>query len=375
MTQPSAPPDRGAVRSAVEALLRTCVDLERRAEAVAGESNARAQRVTGELARVRLPADVAALTQEIDRLGRELDTDLRGRLAEARQPYVTEIHALLALLAPMHGFAALPPAAPATPGAALSELFPAGFARSYVADLLTGVQGSSTLGRDLAASTAPPTAGDLDDALRATRSAFSDEHVDEGMRLVEDATCHALQRHGAHLPERAQLARLIWLKDPSGEYTWQVLASGSVATNHRCGPVAGGFTSPDAFVKPIEAFLERANNRGGTDEFLTRAVGEATRIGVHVSAEQAGLVPGDAAGYRGAGIGTKETRIDWSAARKHGLEQGHETVFAQAYDPIARGTDPGATLAFKKVGDVWHLVTCFPVDLPGPMNKRLEDLA
>lgn len=371
MTQSAAPPPtRGAVRSAVEALLRTCADLERRADEVAEQSRARAAHVTGEVARSRS----AALTAQVEALTHQLDADLRDHLSDLRRPYVAEIHALLALLAPWHGLAPLPPLPPSPAGATLSEHFPAGFARTYVADLLTGVDGSTSLGREPAAATTPPSADDLAKALAATRRAFAAEYADEGMRLIENAICHAVQRHGAHRSDGAHLARLIWLKDPSGEYGWQVLPTGAVATAHRCGPVAGGFTSPEALVKPIEAVLERAHARGGLDAFLTRAAGDATRIGIHVSADQAGLMPGDAAGYRGAGIGTKETRTDWSAARLYGLDQGRETVFAQAFDPIARGADPGATLAFKKAGGTWHLVTCFPVDVPGPTNERLEDL-
>lgn len=365
------------MRAAVEGLLRACVDLERQAEGVSTDAGQRVRGLTETLAAVRLPSavlDVPALAQDIDGIGRLLDGDVAGRLAEARQPLITEIHALLALLAPLHGLAPLPPLSPTPPATGLGEHFPAGFARAYVSDLLTGVSNSTTLGRDQADATEQPP-DVLDDALDATRRGFSKEHAEEGMRLLEDATCHAIQRHGAHISNRAQLARLIWLKDPSGEYSWQILASGSVDTNHRCGPISGGFTSPEALARPIEALLARASSAGGVNAFLTRAAGEATRIAIHVSAEQAGLRPGDAAGYRGAGIGTKETRMDWSAARLYGLDQGRTTVFAQAYDPLGQGEDPGATLAFKKIGDEWHLITCFPVDEQGSTNKRLEDLA
>ncbi|WP_157741228.1 hypothetical protein [Jiangella sp. DSM 45060] len=167
---------------------------------------------------------------------------------------------------------------------------------------------------------------------------------------------------------------MIWLKDPSGEYGWQVLPTGAVATAHRCGPVAGGF-----HVARSAGQADRSRARTGARPGWPRRVphprgGRRDEDRHPRERRPGGLTPGDAAGYRGAGIGTKETRTDWSAARLYGLDQGRETVFAQAFDPIARGAEPGATLAFKKAGGTWHLVTSFPVDVPGPTNERLEDL-
>lgn len=71
---------------------------------MAEQSRARAAQVTGEVARARS----AALTAQIEALTHQLDADLRDHLSDLRRPYVTEIHALLALLAPWHGLAPLP---------------------------------------------------------------------------------------------------------------------------------------------------------------------------------------------------------------------------------------------------------------------------
>ena len=146
-------------------------------------------------------------------------------------------------------------------------------------------------------------------------------------------------------------------------------------TDHRCGVASGGFTSPEALAKPIGVVLERAHAAAGSlDAFLDATLDESTaKIGLHVTAEQAGLDAGDAFGYHGAGIGTRETRRDWIAARKYALRHGSGHVYGAPYDPIATGDDPGATIVFKRTADGWRLVTCYPVERRDPMNLRLED--
>lgn len=379
MTQhPAPPPARGAVRSAVEALLRTCVDLERGTEAVAGQSRARTRRVSGELAGLRRPtADVAALTGRLDALGRQLEADLRGRLAELRQAYVTEIHALLSLLAPLHGLAPLPPLPPAPAGAGLSDHFPAGFARAYVDDLVAGVDRSVTL--TVAEASAAPvqrqTASDQTKSRIGDRLISDDRH--EGMRMLQDSECHAVERHGPHITIAAQLARLLWRKDPTGTEYWQPLPHGGAESDHWCGPAAGGFTSPEAMAKPLQALLSRArDHRYGLNELLTRNTKSKTkRISIHVSAASAGLVAGDAVGYRGTGTSDRGMTDDWLDARDHAMIHGAPPVYAVQYDPIAEGADPGAFLMFKRTGtESWTLVTCYPVGHRNPNCKRMEDL-
>ncbi|WP_152690917.1 hypothetical protein [Jiangella alkaliphila] len=344
---------------------------------MAGESNARAQRVTGELAPVRLPADVAALTQEIDRLGRELDADLRGRLAEARQPYVTEIHALLALLAPWHGLAALPPLVPAAPAGALRDRFPTGFAQDYVDDLLGSVDDSRTLTTQTADGAGVRTPDESDVAKVLVGDLLPEDLRDEALRLLQDDTCHAMERHGHHIDPETQLARLVWLKDPAGEEVWRLQPNGSVESEHWCGPMSGGFTSPEAMAKPLAVFLRWAHDRaGGVNELIEKHTTSTTnRLGIHISAELAGLVAGDAAGYRGTATGSPEQIADWRAARRHAMRNGAPPVYGVPYDPIAAGQQAGVVLAFKRAGPTdWHLVTCYPVEDFNPKNERLEDL-
>ncbi len=368
--------DRGALRTAIEGLLRTCVELERDADGTARESRDQVNRVARGLVGLRAPG-VSDLAGEIADIGKVMSADVSKTLLEARAPYVAEVHQLLGLLAPLHGVVAVPALSPSgTTADGLRAAFPAGFARDYVGDLLNGVHRSVTVDAEVAQRVPTVPQPNADGVKVSVGAAYSDDHRDVGVSLLRDSICHAVERHGSQIPEGAQLARLIWLKDPSGADAWQIAPDGSVQTNHRCGISAGGFTSPEALAKPIEAFLLAAHRVvGGVDAFLTRTPSVFPSIGIHVSAELAGLVEGDARGYRGAGTGMPETRRDWLAARRLALKRGSGQVHGVPYDPLAEGSDPGATLVFRKSGGNWRLVTCYPVDEPDPRNYRLEDLA
>ena len=91
-----------------------------------------------------------------------------------------------------------------------------------------------------------------------------------------------------------------------------------------------------------------------------------------MSAERAGLVAGDTYGFKGTATSTEEMERDWIAARRLAMK-GSGKVYGTTFDPISDGSDPGATVVFKRVGAEWHLVTCFPVDHPHPANIRLEE--
>ncbi|TDC53089.1 hypothetical protein E1212_06630 [Jiangella ureilytica] len=380
MTQQPAQPHRGSLRAAIEGLLRTCVDLERQAEGVSTDTGKRVRGLAETLIAVQLPRavlDVPALVQEVGGLGRQLDADLNGRLAEARRPLVTEIHTLLALLAPVHGLAALPPLVPVGPGAALADHFPTGFAREYVDDLLGTVDTSVTLTTQSAVGV-PVESERATDAVKLLVGQHLPENFrDEGVRMLRNGLCHTVERHGHHIAPETQLARLVWRKDPSGHQAWQVLPGGGIATSHGCGPAAGGFTSAEALAKTLAAFLRWAHDHaGGVNELIKNHTSKnAKRIGIHMSATLAGLTPGETDGFRGTATGSAEKVDDWLAARRYAVAHGKPPVYGVPYDPIAEGEDPGVTLAFKRVGHQWHLVTCYPVDEPDPRNKRLEDLA
>ncbi|SDU48458.1 hypothetical protein [Jiangella alkaliphila] len=245
--------ERGALRAAIEGLLRTCVELERHADGAARASREQVSRVARGLVGLRAPG-VSDLSGEIADIGKFMSADVSKTLREARAPYVVEVHQLLGLLAPLHGVAAVPVLSPSgTAAVGLQAAFPAGFARDYVGDLLTGMDRSVTV--DAEAARLVPTVPqlDTDGAKVSTGAEYSDDHRDVGVGLLQDPICHAVERHGPQMPDEAQLARLIWLKDPSGADAWQIAPDGAVQTSHRCGVSAGGFTSPEALAKPIEA--------------------------------------------------------------------------------------------------------------------------
>jgi hypothetical protein len=369
--------DRGALRSAIEGLLRTCVELERGTADVVAQTEARVRRVAAGLAEVRLPAhvlDSAALAQEVDGVGRQLGADLARRLADARQPYVTQIHALLGLLAPLHGLAPIPSLTLVAPTTSLDGSFPAGFAREYVGDLLAGVHRGTALTRDEAAGIAVVDQKDADAAIADSRTGFTAVHRSDGVELLAGDGCHAAEQHGPQIPDQAQLARLLWLKDPTGEWPWHVDSSGAVVTDHWSGPATGGFTSPEALAKPLQALLERAHATAGSlNAYLTDNADEAVQVALHVSAKRSGMTKRDAFGYRAAGAGIKETRRDWIKAREYGLRHGRTVIHGLPYDPIADGDDPGATIILRRTGNGWRLITCFPVDRQKPSTIRLED--
>lgn len=373
--------DRGELRSAIEGLLRACAELDRGATETAERAQEQAHRVAAGLAAARLPGsavDVTALAQQIDGVGQRLRADLGRRLAEAQQPYVAQVHALLGLLAPLHGLGPVPalPAAPGAPAAALDAAFPAGFARDYVADILAGVRSSATVTRDEAAGIAVVESDATRDAIADTRSGFADDRRSEGVGLLAADECHAVERHGPQIPGEAQLARLLWLKDPTGEQPWQIDPTGAVITEHWAGTGTGGFTSAEALAKPLQTLLDRAHAVADSlDAFLTGNLAEGTtKVLIHVPAADAGLVAGDALGYEAAGAGTKETRRDWIKARQFGLGAGRTVMHALPYDPIAAGDDPGATIALTKTANRWRLTSCYPVGRQNPSAVRLEDI-
>ncbi|MBB5786175.1 hypothetical protein [Jiangella mangrovi] len=381
VTQPPAqPPERGALRAAIEGLLRTCVDLERQAEGASADAAKRVRGIAETLSAVHVPGtvlDVPALVQEISGVGRQLDADLNGQLAEARRPLVTEIHALLALLAPWHGLTAPPPLVPAGPLAQLPDHFPPGFAHDYVDDLLGTVDTSVTLTAQTANQVSVPSEELIDAVPGSVGGHLPDTDRLEGIAMLKGSDCHAVERHGPHIPLQAQLARLLWLKDPSGHGPWQLLPDGGAESDHRCGPIAGGFASAEAMAKPLEAILRWARvHAGGLDELLTNNTKAKTkRISIHVSATSAGLAAGDTHGYRGTATSSRAMADDWLDARTYAMAHGAPPVYAVPYDPIAEGDDPGVFLQFKRLGTTsWALVTCYPVGERNPNCKRMEDL-
>ncbi len=370
---------RGELRSAIEGLLRNCAELDQRSAESGREARDAAHGVARELAGLKLPG-LEGLADEIVGMGAKMEADLVTNLAEARRPYLDEVHQLLALLAPHHGVVDTLPPLSVTGGAIRSadtfaEQFPAVFARRYVFDLVDSVEHSLTLTVDDAGRIQIVPSEHVASATAAAGAALDETHREEGTKLLEDGVSHTVEQHGPQIPDEAQLARLIWLKDPTGEYSWNVTPQGAVATDHWAGTTTGGFTSPEALAKPVNTLLRVASEHAGGLHGLLDNQTDETRISIHITAEQCGLEPGDASGYRGAGTGTRETFRDWKKARSLGIENGTATVYGVPYDPIEKGTDPGAMVVLKWQNERWHLVTCFPVGEHRPKIKRLEELS
>lgn len=371
---------RGELRATLEGLLRTCADLDRRSSEVVRETRDQSRAIASELVGLRVPG-IGNLAEDIAGLGSRMESDLTAGLADARRPYLEQANELLALLAPIHGVADALPALNSSRITALGattivEHFPPGFARDYVGDILGSLHRSTNITANNADHIAPIPAAVAENTTAATGAEHSERHREQGTAMLSDPTCHAVERHGPHIPNEAQLARLIWRKDFTGEYAWQLMPDGTVTSDHNVGAATGGFTSPEAMAKPIDAFLRHAHRKH--DDWTTflnkNTKKKANRIGIHISAEQAGLVAQDVTGYRGTATRSKEARQDWLAARQYAMETAGPPVFAVPYNPVSDGDDPGVTLGFKKIDGTWHLVTCFPVAHQEPHNRRLEDL-
>lgn len=371
---------RGELRATLEGLLRTCADLDRRSSEAVRETRDQSRAIASELAGLRVPG-IGNLAEDIAGIGSRMESNLTAGLADARRPYLEQANELLALLAPIHGVAdALPTLNSSritTLGATtIVEHFPPGFARDYVGDILGSLHRSTNITANNADHIAPIRAAVAENTAAATGAEHSERHREQGTAMLSDPTCHAVERHGPHIPNEAQLARLIWRKDFTGEYAWQLMPDGTVTSDHNVGAATGGFTSPEAMAKPIDAFLRHAHRKHDDwNEFLnSNTKKHGKRVIVHVSAEHAGLVAKDVSGYKGAATGSREARQDWLAARQYAMDTAGTPVFAVPYNPIEVGSDPGASLIFKRTDAGWRLLTCFPVDEQHPDSKRLENL-
>src|SRR5690606_8409786 len=101
------------------------------------------------LVNVRVPG-LNDLTDQILAIGGQMETNVVRALSDGRRTYLAEVHELLGLLAPYHGVnVALGPLEPTTIAVrdvdAFANQFPAGFARTYIRDLIASVDGGITL--------------------------------------------------------------------------------------------------------------------------------------------------------------------------------------------------------------------------------------
>lgn len=350
--------DDGPIRRALTGLLDAWLDLDRsgfellervRTEAGRAARAVSAARPSGaalaEQVTSQLPAGTTAAGHEF------------GGLA---QVFADEARALVQLLTGSPGVVT---AAPLGSGPeAVVAAFPEGDGRDYVggmvADAAAEVRQSSEAAERVPAG----------DAIALSVAAGLREEFDEAVRedilaMVCHPRGHAVQLHGPDVPDEALIARVTWKKDPMGradaKNAWRRDADGAVQSRHGIGHVAGRFTSIAALAKPLKALLAHC---GGTMEGLGDYLdlhGPDGRARIFVTATDAGLVPGDTTGFRGAGTSNDTMAEHWREARRDAMTNGGGPMPVVRTDQIADNDDAGAAMILRKIDGRWMLVTCF----------------
>ena len=365
----------GEIRAALEDVIRARCHLDTVVAELGYRTRTRVQR-TGDA----LPADAGRAAAQAIRPP-QLVTEL---IAHTFEPTAAELdrtaHQLLDLLTVRRGLPALASFTPATTGN-LGRAHDASrfgeVASPYLSDVLVDVVQSTSMSKDSAAQVAlvdpAVAAAALDDVV----SAISPANRDRARAMLSDPACHAVQAHGPHIGEDAQLARLIWAKDFTGTVPWRVRPEdGRVKSKLNSSTVAGGFTSARAMAAPLDAFLTVVDTGAPQFAEVLDDQGAGSSVGVFVDAWRAGLGPGDAQLYRGTATGTHDGAADWYKARAHSMmadDRRGPPVKAVHHDPILRGAEPGTRLIFRRRGGRWALATYFPAGAPEPGDLRPED--
>ncbi|MBB5787655.1 hypothetical protein [Jiangella mangrovi] len=376
----------GGVRRAVESLLHAHHDALRSLGGAADAARDRVTRVAEVARQADHPAvrsvgdDVAAVAPGVERAMADLTAATGTVLAR-------EVHALLDLLAVSHhGLDPLPaldlePLAEPADSRAFVAAFPAGFARSYVATVLADLPGGATTSKAEAAAHPGADQAAIDAARERILAVVAPEHRARVRAWLEHPDCHAVEIHGPQVGDRELELRAGWTRPPDhgtdGADKWRVREDDQkVVSEHSVGIEASRFTSPEAFARPLGVLLDAASRHpDGLDGFLDQHF-PAGIAPIFIDADRAGLAPGDATGFRGAGTGTPQAAKDWKKLRNSAMKKDGEClppVHTVPYDPIQEGSDSGARLIFKKRG-TWSMTTYYPTGEPAYDNVRLEEL-
>ncbi|WP_157987641.1 hypothetical protein [Jiangella endophytica] len=376
---------QSVLRQAVEGLLRARADAERGLDDVTAWVTRAALRPS-ETARAgrhplaRRAADDAAMPAGA------MPGALAALSAATRTAIATEVHALLSLLAVDHH--QLPPLPPldarplAGPGdRAFLSAFSEGFARSYVATVLGDLSSGRPTSKADAAAHPGAQQATIDAARDRIVAAVEPEHRALVRAWLSHPDCHAVEIHGPQVGDRDLELRAGWTRPPDhgaeGADSWRVRDDGKVVSKHQVMVDAGAFTSADAFVRPLEAFMTVARRHPDGIEGFLRDHSVDGVAPFFINAQLGRLAPGDAVAHRGAGTGTPQAARDWVRMRRDAMKKDHECIAPVRtipYDPIADGPDPGVRLVFKRGEDGWVMVTYYPSDSPAPDNQRLEDI-
>lgn len=137
---------------------------------------------------------------------------------------------------------------------------------------------------------------------------------------LEHPDSHAVEVHGPQVSDRDLELRAGWIRPPNhgtdGADTWRFRESDQkVVSKHSAGIEASRFTTPEAFARPLDLFLDvAARHPGGVTGLLDERF-PAGVAPIFISAERAQLGSGDGFGYGGAGTGTPEAAWDWVKLR------------------------------------------------------------
>ncbi|WP_157987703.1 hypothetical protein [Jiangella endophytica] len=275
--------------------------------------------------------------------------------------FADETRALVELLTGAPG--TVTPVALGSGPEAIVAAFPEGDGRTYVADLVADAAVDERQPSEVAERA--PTVNAIPLSVAAgLRAEFGEVLGSDLLAMICHPRGHAVQLHGPDVPDEALMARVSWKKDPMGrtdaKNSWRRDADGVVHTKHGIGHVAGKFTTVEALIKPLKALLAHT---GGTLEGLHAYLNRHGTIAgarIFVAAEDAGLAPGDTAGFRGAGTSNPEMTDHWFRARRDAMASGGGPMPIVRTDQVADNDSPGAAMIFRKIDGQWMLVTCFP---------------
>ncbi|WP_157552574.1 hypothetical protein [Jiangella gansuensis] len=373
---------QGDLRRTVEDLLRLHAEVPRLTDAAGPEVTApitalaETLRATGGKHRA-----VTELANDIAALAAGTADDLAPVVPASQAALRAAAHSVLGLLAVSHHqLDPLPPLGAV--GDDLADAFPEGFARDYVRTVLDDLPRGRATTKDEAKSQPGADQAAIIASREAAIAAVAPKYREQVRAWLEHPDCHAVELHGPHVTDRELELRVGWTRPPNhgtpDADRWRVRDDdGKVVSRHSAGVEATRFSSPEAFVRPLEAFLDvAARHADGVDGFLDDhfAAGIAP---VFVNSNSARLGPGGVVGFRGAGTGTKEAAKDWLKLRAAARKKDDEClppVRSVAYDPIVEGSDPGVRLIFKKHADGWTMTTSYPAGEPSYDNVRLEEL-
>lgn len=371
---------RGPIRETIEALIRAQRESDQIVAEVQQDSLTQMRRIAEQARQAgRLP-DTTPLGNDIAEVAASTNPAFERTAHTTAEAFAQEMHTLVDLLAVHHhDIGSLPPLDPAGIGSgSMTGAFPDGFARDYVTTVTDDIDRGATTSKLDAADYLTADDTDIDTSRHeiVDTSAAIQQHF--GTLLAHG---HAVEIHGPHITDRSLELRAGWTRPPDhgteNANRWRHRPDGRIKSEHAAGHEATRFVTPEAFGRPLAAFLAVADQHpDGLDGFLDEHSFE-NRAVFFISAGDAGLRPGDTYGYRGAGTGIPEAASDWVRMRTDAMRADTEClqpVRTIPFDPIEEGVEPGARLVFKRGAAGWVMTTYYPATSPAPDNIRLEDL-